>query len=151
MPRNETISNMKPTILLITLAFLFGGCASPAKRIIAIHSDQSISPITMEQSWEIAKHEAMARDHFPDETRVRNKRTKFTTATSKRINHGGWQVTVMAMESNNLPDGGGGGAYIYEIIPAVVTIGADGKVVRYERFTYEQISESEKQSRPARS
>lgn len=150
MPHNETIPTMKPAILLATLAFLLSGCASPSKRILGVYTDQSTSPITMEQSWSIAKNEAKTRDHFPDEPRVRNKRSKFTTSTSRRINNGGWEVTVMAMDSENRHDGGWGAAFVQEIAPAVVTIDASGKVIHYERFTYEQISEAEKQSRSSR-
>jgi hypothetical protein len=144
----KAISTMKPTILLTVLAFLLGGCATSTKNIVAIHTDHSTSPITVEQSSEIAMREAKTRDHFPEEPRVRNKRTKFTNATSSRINNGGWRVTVTAMERENRSGDGGAIAYIQEIIPAVVTIDASGKVVRYERATYEQIAEAQKQSRP---
>ena len=140
----KPISIMKPTILIAALAFLLGGCASPDKNLVAVHTDGSISPITQEKSWEIAMREAQTRDHFPDEPRVLNKRTKFTDATSSRINNGGWRVTVTAMERENRSGDGGGIAYIQEIIPAVVTIDGSGKVVRYERHTYEQIREAER-------
>jgi hypothetical protein len=135
---------MKLLLTLSAIASTLSGCASytASKDIVSVYTDKSPSPLSVKQVDEIAKREAKARDHFLDEPRIRNKRSKLIIVTAKRINHGGWRAIAYAAESENKPDGGGGAVFLNVPTP-VITIDANGNVVSYTHYTPDQITHAE--------
>lgn len=137
---------MKTLLQIAALALVLHGCASytVSKDILSVHTDNSPSPLTWQQACDIAKREAMARDNFVDEQRIPNKATRLILVTANRINAGGWRAIARSAVSENRPDAGGGAAYL-DVPAAVVTIDANGKVVRYARYTNDQIYRAEQE------
>ncbi len=126
---------------------MLNGCAShtASKNILSVYTDSSPSPVTWEQACNIAKREAKARDHFPDEPRIRNKGSQLILVTANRINDGGWRAIARSAVSENRADAGGGAAYL-NVPAAVITIDANGEVINYARYTNDQIYEAEQGS-----
>jgi hypothetical protein len=135
---------MKSLLTLSAIASMLSGCASytASKEILSVYTDKSPSPLTMEQACEIAKREAMARDNFLDEPRIRNKSSELIIVSAKRINHGGWRAIARRSISDNLPDGGGGAVFMSVPVP-VITIDANGEVIGYTHYTLDQITRAE--------
>ena len=132
---------MKFLFTLSAIASTLSGCASytASKEIVSVYTDKSPSPLTVEQACEIAKREAMARDHFLDEPRIRNKPSKLINVQAKRINRGGWRAIAYQAASENRPDGGGSEVFL-DVPTPVITIDANGKVVSYTHHTISQIT-----------
>jgi hypothetical protein len=134
---------MKP-ILAIALALLFTGCATSPNfnGIQSVYTDQSTSPLTREQAFEIGKREAMAREGFVDEPRIPDKTTKLVSGSANRINQGG-RVIARQMVCTNGRDG----ASAWMDVPAaVVTIDSEGRVVDYTRHSLEEVYKAERAS-----
>ncbi|MES2660802.1 MAG: hypothetical protein V4689_19410 [Verrucomicrobiota bacterium] len=135
---------MKLLPTLSVIAFLLSGCASyiASKEIVSFYTDQSPSPLTVEEVVKIAKREAKARDHFLDEPRISGKKSEFILVSANRINAGGWRAIARSSVSYNRPDGGAGAVFLNVPVP-VMTIDANGQVLSYRHYSNDEIRRAE--------